>query len=97
MTNSPLSTRIARATLIASAFAVTFWLGCVSTQAGLDQPKMRDAVEHLQKARRSLQDATEDKGGHRAAAIRLTDEAIEQVRKGIAFDRNNLSPNENQK
>ncbi len=50
------------------------------------QPHMRAAVGHLESALDQLQKATADKGGHRVQAIALTKSAIEEVRKGIAFD-----------
>lgn len=52
-----------------------------------DQPHMQAALEHLQHARENLQAATEDKGGHRVKAIEFTDKAVEEVRKGIEYDR----------
>ncbi len=52
-----------------------------------DQPRMQAALDALKIARRELDAATEDKGGHRARALRLTNQAIEQVEKGIKFDR----------
>ncbi len=55
--------------------------------AGADvQPKMHDALGHLQSALTSLQNAASDKGGHRVKAIALTKSAIEQVEKGVRFD-----------
>ena len=39
-------------------------------------------------AREQLKNATSDKGGHRGNAIDLTDKAIAQVEKGIAYDNN---------
>ena len=50
------------------------------------QPKMHDAMRHLEEARDSLKDATSDKGGHRVKAIKLVNEAIDEVKAGIAFD-----------
>lgn len=50
------------------------------------QPKMRAALDSLRDAKRSLEQATPDKGGHRAKAIELTKAAIEQVEAGIKFD-----------
>lgn len=50
------------------------------------QPKMQEALEHLKAAKAALQAATSDKGGHRVKAIDKTNDAIEQVEKGIAFD-----------
>ncbi len=53
------------------------------------QPKMKSALNHLESALSDLQSATADKGGHRARAIDATKNAIDQTRKGIAFDNKN--------
>ena len=50
------------------------------------QPKMRSALDHLQAAETALQNAAHDKGGHRAKALTLTRQAIDQVKAGIKFD-----------
>ena len=50
------------------------------------QPAMHKALQNLEEARTNLTNATADKGGHRVKAKQLTEEAIEQVKKGIAFD-----------
>ena len=52
-----------------------------------DQPHMQAALDALRTAQRQLQQATNDKGGHRAKAEALVRDAIVQVEKGIAFDR----------
>jgi hypothetical protein len=44
---------------------------------------MDHAINALREARRALQAATPNKGGHRERAIDLIDRAIEQVREGI--------------
>ncbi len=49
-----------------------------------DQPHMRAALEHLRNAKRSLELATADKGGHRAKAIEYVNKAIDEVNQGIA-------------
>jgi hypothetical protein len=55
--------------------------------AGADrQPLMKDALVNLKQAANALKNADHDKGGHRAKALELTNAAIEQVEKGIAFD-----------
>lgn len=54
-----------------------------------DQPWMQRAKDNLQQALGNLNKATADKGGHRNKAIDLVKDAIEQVNKGIAFDRRN--------
>lgn len=59
----------------------------VAATAFAAQPKMRDALEHLQAARASLQDAKENKGGHREKAIDLIDKAIAQVKEGMDYAR----------
>jgi hypothetical protein len=41
----------------------------------------------LRTAKRELEAATPDKGGHRNAAIRAVNNAIVHVERGIAFDR----------
>src|SRR3989440_8617851 len=52
-----------------------------------DQPFMRAARADLGTAKRELQKATPDKGGHRVKAIALVNNAIAEVDAGIAYDR----------
>ena len=52
-----------------------------------DQPHMQVALESLRNAKRELDQATPDKGGHRAKAIRLVNQAMEETEKGMRFDR----------
>jgi hypothetical protein len=52
-----------------------------------DQPRMKEALDLLQSARNHLNNATADKGGHRAKAIEHVDRAIDEVNKGIEYDR----------
>ena len=47
------------------------------------QPHMQAALRALQTAAGSLEKAADDKAGHRAKAIRLVNEAIDQVQQGI--------------
>ena len=49
------------------------------------QVYMERAIEHLREARKQLQKATPNKGGHRIKAIQLTDIAIDEVKRGIRF------------
>jgi hypothetical protein len=51
------------------------------------QPYMQGALQALQNARASLETAASDKGGHRVRAIQLVDEAIRQVKVGMAVAR----------
>jgi hypothetical protein len=67
--------------------AIAFTLGGFAQYAAADpQPKMDEALVHLRYALAALKSASSDKGGHRKQAIELTEKAIEQVNKGIAFD-----------
>ena len=50
------------------------------------QPHMQMALGALNRAAAQLNAAQRDKGGHRAAAYHLGEQAIGQVRAGIAFD-----------
>ena len=52
-----------------------------------DQPRMQAALDLLRSARTNLEAATDDKGGHRVKAIGYVDKAIEEVEKGIEYDR----------
>src|ERR1041384_1560140 len=52
-----------------------------------DQPMRQPARADLQTAKRELQAALPDKGGHRVNAIRLVNSAIAEVNAGIAYDR----------
>ncbi len=53
--------------------------------AQVNQPHMVNALGYLQSARGELQVAEADKGGHRVAALSLVNQAIVQVRQGIAY------------
>jgi len=66
-----------------------FSLLVMATFAGAtpDQPFMQAARADLGTAKRELQKATPDKGGHRVKAIELVNRAIAEVNAGIAWDR----------
>ncbi len=49
------------------------------------QPHMTASIGLLQSARGELAVATPNKGGHRERALTLIDQAISEVRAGIAF------------
>lgn len=52
-----------------------------------DQPRMQAALDKLQSARSNLEAATDDKGGHRVKALDHVNQAIEEVKRGIEYDR----------
>lgn len=53
----------------------------------VDQPHMQAALEHLQAAKAELEKAEADKGGHRVAALKATNDAIHHTQEGIEFAR----------
>jgi hypothetical protein len=55
-----------------------------SASGAPDQPNMRAALEELNQAKRNLDNATNDKGGHRRKAMDFIDRALIQVNLGIA-------------
>jgi hypothetical protein len=64
-------------------------IGLGAMAAGLskaeNQPHMHSALGHLRAARKSLEEADPDKGGHRTKAIQLVDQAIRHVEEGIQY------------
>ena len=79
MTARRFFTVLALVVVLATAF--------VAGRASAHQPHMQAALEHLRAAKVALEAATPDKGGHRTKAIALTNDAIAQVERGIAYDR----------
>lgn len=75
--------RFITAALFALAISGGFFAGSVSGA----QPQMQEALDSLREARTHLKAATKDKGGHREKAIDLVNRAINEVEKGIAYDR----------
>jgi hypothetical protein len=69
--------------VLGSALALSFASGPVESAP---QPMMKKALSSLDTAKTQLQKATADKGGHRVKAIALIDQAIDQVKAGIAYD-----------
>ena len=67
--------------LIALTIAASMGAGYALAQ----QPHMDATLHLLQDAHHELEQATPNKGGHREVALGLIDQAIGQVREGIAF------------
>lgn len=63
--------------IVATSLGVGYALGA--------QPHMEASLALLQNARTELAAATPNKGGHREKALDLIDQAIVQVRDGVAF------------
>jgi hypothetical protein len=75
-----------RMTKTIAAFVIALSLSVPAVAFAEPQPHMKAALESLKKAKEQLEKATADKGGHRAKAIELVTNAIEQTEKGINFD-----------
>jgi len=74
---------VIRGLLVVLLIALAF----VAGQLSADQPAMQSALKNLRQARADLNRATADKGGHREAALRLVDQAIAEVERGVHYDR----------
>ena len=77
-----------------AAVLVTLVLLVPRVAFGEDQPHMQAALHHLQAAAEELQKAEHDKGGHRAKALELTQQAIQHVNEGIRYDDTHRSKKE---
>jgi len=70
--------------LLAFTFGILISSGVVvSNVHAANQPHMYQALDDLRAARHQLEVAEQDKGGHRAAAIGIVDNAISEVKAGI--------------
>ena len=74
-----------RRKLLTVFIAVSLIVGISVSVWAEKQPHMRGALESLKKAKAQLEKAEADKGGHRAAAMKLVDQAIEEVQAGMEF------------
>jgi hypothetical protein len=74
---------IVRSLLVVTLLAIGFIAGHLSAA----QPHMNAALKQLRAAKSSLNKASADKGGHRNRALELVDQAIDQVERGMAYDR----------
>jgi len=74
--------------------AAAAMLAAVSLPSFATQPHMEQALAYLEQARASLQQASADKGGNRADAIRAVEKAINEVKRGIDYDRTHQKPGE---
>jgi hypothetical protein len=77
---------MSKKSLIVTLVAVCLIVGISVSVWAEKQPHMRASLTHLMKAKAQLEKAEPDKGGHRVAAVKLIDQAIEEVKAGIEFD-----------
>jgi hypothetical protein len=69
----------------ATATGAVALLTASSEEAMAYQGNMERALAELQAALRSLHEATSDKGGHKAKAVGLIEQAMSEVQAGIDF------------
>jgi hypothetical protein len=50
---------------------------------GERHPEIHIAIRHLEEAKRNLEKATHDYGGHRAAALKATEDALSECRQAL--------------
>jgi len=80
---STISRRSAGKLLAASALALPA-AGLLSKSAAAAEPNMEHALSDLMDAHTALEHAARNKLGHRERALRLVEQAINEVRAGIA-------------
>jgi uncharacterized protein YigA (DUF484 family) len=56
-------------------------------QAREKHPEIDAAMTHLHEAKRNLEHAARDFGGHRATALKHVNEALEECRQALEFDK----------
>ena len=74
-------------TLKSALVVVAVFAAMNSTSMKADQPHMQRAIELLRQARAEIQAASPTKGGHRTTAVEHINRAIDQVEKGMVYDR----------
>jgi hypothetical protein len=87
MTSSPVTRRSAITTIGLAGLALPGLLECQPNPAPApeQQPHMRAALDALRNAKRHLELAEADKGGHRVKAVELVNGAITETEAGIAY------------
>lgn len=87
MTSSLITRRSAIATIGLVSLGLPGLLQCQPNPAPApaQQPHMRAALDALRNAKRHLELAQADKGGHRVKAVELVNGAITETEAGIAY------------
>jgi hypothetical protein len=76
--------------LAAAGAAAASAVALTAGTAQADQGNMENALGALQSALSDLHHATSDKGGHKARAVRLIQQAISEVQAGINYAANHF-------
>jgi hypothetical protein len=88
--------------LTALVFPLTAWAGPKAARpapqpapagqrgraGGERHPEIRAAIRALERAKRHLQEAAHDFGGHRAEALEAVNKALEQLKLALQYDKN---------
>jgi len=72
-----------KTTTVVAALAATLAAGVFIGEALAAQPHMQEALDNLRAARSELLQASHNKAGHRAEALRLTNAAIRETEAGM--------------
>lgn len=72
---------------MAVMLALLLALSPASPAQGERHPQIRSAIRALENAKRHLQEAAHDFGGHRVDALKATDEAIHQLQVCLDYDK----------
>jgi hypothetical protein len=83
--SQPKLTRRGFAAVAATGVAAIGLLGASTKSADADQGNMEHALSSLHQALGSLRESTTNKGGHRARAMDLVRQAIDETQAGIEF------------
>lgn len=59
----------------------------VKGRRGESHPEMRAAMRHLEEAKRNLEHAAHDFGGHRAKALEHVNQALAECNEAMNFDK----------
>lgn len=76
---------ISKQSIVAGALGIALASGIFIGEALAYQDHMHAALDALRTARGELEAALPNKGGHREAAIRYVDQAIDETRAGMEF------------
>ena len=88
-------TAVLTAALLSLVLGASFAVFAAPSPTPENQPEMTSALEHLREAKKALESASHDKGGHRAKAVNLVNQAMAEVNAGIQYDNTHGGSKEN--
>lgn len=78
---------ISRRSVLCTTLPATLLAFVLPGRGHAAQPHMRTALRALKTAQHELEEASPDKGGHRVKALEFVHQAIDEVERGMEFDR----------